>query len=517
MARRKKPAYKQMAFETAIRNPERYKNILNVVKEFEGSILNDKCLLEIVSKLYLEGEVSSKEIEINEDTKIQDIAESVKKVNKTRKADGGFPGGYASRFWTYMRTMSELGIVYGQYNEEFKLSETAKMLLNGELDEQELFSIQAMKYNRKSPYRNVSNDFNYFRFIIMVLLELRKQNKQLSYEQFIVSLYSRDGDVDYFLKLIEENKFSDVNSTYKFLKEVYGENNRIQTVTRDYPDVVLRLLRITGFITLVYKGKIFIQINENKINYIKSLLNVRFQLTDKEKNNPLLFFNKLNSKNEEFINIVKKFRNEDKVEGNEYNKKLKNIIDMYNLNENVIVDYINNINSVRIAPEFKYIPAPLKLEFYISLLIFIKYGDRFFIRPNYKADKLGMPISHAPGDRGDIEVFSKDLYWLIEVTLIRNKSQQLNNETTSVIRHLLNHEAKSKSKNYLSFVAPYVHEDTVNYYRISIVDVRSKQQEMYLKPYSIGEFIDVTLKEENFKDMENYTVQVIREFKDQLL
>ena len=47
-------------------------------------------------------------------------------------------------------------------NSRTPLSQIAKMLMKGEIDEQEAFSIQAVRYNRKSPYRNVSNDFNYY-------------------------------------------------------------------------------------------------------------------------------------------------------------------------------------------------------------------------------------------------------------------------------------------------------------------------------------------------------------------
>ena len=45
---RRKPTHKQMAFETAVRNPERYIDILSAVSEFEGTILNDKNLLKIM-------------------------------------------------------------------------------------------------------------------------------------------------------------------------------------------------------------------------------------------------------------------------------------------------------------------------------------------------------------------------------------------------------------------------------------------------------------------------------------
>jgi hypothetical protein len=160
-----------MAFETAVRNPERYKGILTAIEPFEGEELNDNILLKVVSSLYLNGIVSSPEVEINEDSTIESISEEIIQVNSTRRADGGFPSGYQSRFWTYMRTLSELGFVYAQYNQPLLFSEIAMMLVRDKLDEQEAFSIQAMKYNRRSPYRNVSNDFNFFRFMLEVLQE----------------------------------------------------------------------------------------------------------------------------------------------------------------------------------------------------------------------------------------------------------------------------------------------------------------------------------------------------------
>ena len=126
--RKRKPTYKQMAFDTAVRNPERYIDILTVIKGFEGRVLDDNTLLDIVSTLYLEGIVKSKNIIIDDSTTIDDIKDLVIEVNSSRNADGGFPKGYQSRFWTYMRTLSELGFVYARYKKEFKFSKIAKLL-----------------------------------------------------------------------------------------------------------------------------------------------------------------------------------------------------------------------------------------------------------------------------------------------------------------------------------------------------------------------------------------------------
>lgn len=513
---KKASSYKQMAFETAVRNPERYKGILTTIEPFIHQILDDTTLLKIISSLYLNGIVSSKHLIITEDSTIESIQEAVVNVNNTRKADGGFPAGYQSRFWTYMRTLSEMGFVYAQYNRPLRFSQIAFMLIKNELDEQEAFSIQAMKYNRKSPYRNVSNDFNFFRFILEVL----KVKERITYEQFIISTFSRDGDVGVYLKITEENTFADQNNVFPFIKQYYNTNLKAQTILRDYPDVVLRLLIITGFVSVQYKGHVFIYRNIANDNYINELLSIAIEVTDHEKASPLLYFEKLETFNKPLLDVIYKYREvlPDTV-GFEYTQKVSEIIKTYELSEAIIVEGIKNIGLPHNPiPAFKYIAEPLKLEFYLSLMLAMKYGNEYAIKPNYKADYIGLPISHAPGNKGDIEVFSETLYWLIEVTLIRNKTQQLNNETTSVIRHFKeDNRINQYTTKYLSFVAPYIHEDTSKFYDFCIVMDKIKDQSLHLKPYSIGDFVSVTLANKNFSDMEEYTNKVLDTFRNNML
>lgn len=520
MAKRNKRAsvYKQMAFDTAVRNPERYIDILTVVRDFEGEILNDETLLNIVSALYLEGVVTSSEISINENITNSNIKDLVIQVNSSRNADGGFPRGYQSRFWTYMRALSELGFVFARYNQEFKLSRTAKMLIDRDIDEQEAFSIQSMKYNRKSPYRNVSNDFNFFKFILKILLKLKETNKSLSYEQFIVATFSKEGNVENFLEIIENNKFKDYDTVFEFIKENYSLTTKYKTTMQDYPDVVRRFFIISGFITIKYSGKKLIRINENKLDYIKEICNIDFNLTDDEKNDEILFFQKFESCTDIFLDLLYKYREQDKIIGDIYTKQLYNIIKDYNITENIIIKSIEKIGSKTTEiQEFKEIPEPLKLEFFISILIALKYKNQFIIKPNYKADHIGKPYSHAPGNTGDIEVFSKTIYWLIEVTLIRNKTQQLNHETTSVIRHLFsNDEFANHFIKYLSFIAPQVHQDTQEFFDYQIVKSKNDTHRIYIKPYSIKEFIYIISNFNILEDMNKYTQKVTEEFRKKL-
>ncbi|MDD2386336.1 MAG: AlwI family type II restriction endonuclease [Bacteroidales bacterium] len=512
---KRKSTYKQMAFETAVRNPERYKRLLTSILSYINKTLNDDTLLQVVSSMYLNGIVSSNKIEIDESSTLENIADKVILVNSSRKADGGFPQGYQSRFWTYVRTLSEMGFVLAQYQQTLKFSTIALKLINNEIDEQEAFSIQATKYNRCSPYRNVSNDFNYFNFILKVL----KQKERISYEQFIVSTFSNDGNVLEFLKVINENTFGDSSEVEAFLRTKYGTNLKPQTILRDYPDVILRLLIITGFVSIQYRGKVFIHRNIANDDYINDLLSINIELTDEEKENPSLHFAKLETYNEHLLEIVYKYRKEIiEQDGFEYVQKVAEIIKLYELDEEKIVEGINYIGtSKNIIPAFKYIAEPLKLEFYLSLILALKYGNEFAIRPNYKADYIGLPISHAPGNTGDIEVYSKKLYWLIEVTLIRNKTQQLNNETTSVIRHFIeDNKLNDYLSKYLSFVAPVIHQDTKEFFDYAIVRHKIKDQSFNLKPYSINEFVEITQISKNFEDMKNYTKNVIADFRNNL-
>lgn len=519
MLRRKRPQYKQTAFDTAVRNPERYKEILDVLINFENIVLNDANLLIIVSALYKEGVVTSGGLDVSI-LSDEELNEEVIKINNTRKADGGFPAGYASRFWTYARTLCELGFVYAQYNQEFKISNIAKLLINKEIDEQEAFSIQTMKYNRRSPYRNVLNDFNFFRFILELLLYLRSKNRSLSYEQFILATFSEDGNVEKFLEIINNNTFPNYESVYNFVLANYKNGDYTctnpKTVTIEYPDVVRRVFIISGFISIKYQGIKLIQINENKLDYIKDLLEINHSLSEDAKVNPRIYFQELEQKDNEYLAIINKYKNTDEIVPEIYINKLQTLIDEHRITEEIIINSLKNI-SHNIIEEFREIPAPLKLEFFISLLIVLKYGTTLKVKPNYKADHLGKPYSHAPRNIGDIEVFTSTVYWLIEVTLIRNKIQQLNHETTSCIRHLVSNERfNSYTHKYLSFVAPYIHEDTRTFYDYQLLFHKPSSKELFIKTYSIEEFIDITLTASNLQDMQDYTNEFIKKIKKEL-
>ena len=163
--------YKQMALEVAVRNPERYEGILNTFAKFEGQVLDDEGVLEVYSQLYLDGVVTAESLG---DRKLsKSYMQLWIKNNCTHNNEWGYPTGYQAAFTRYLKTLSEFGFIYAQYCQKLRLSPVAKAIVSGKITLSEAFALQSMRFWRKSPYRRVLNDFNFFEFIIDSLIKLK--------------------------------------------------------------------------------------------------------------------------------------------------------------------------------------------------------------------------------------------------------------------------------------------------------------------------------------------------------
>ena len=265
--------FKQMALEVAVRNPERYEGILHTFAKFEGVLLDDKGILDIYSQLYIDGVVNAKQLENFDLTK--DNLQSWIKTNCSHNNEWGYPTGYQAAFTRYLKTLSEFGFIYAQYCQELQLSPVAKALIKGTISLSEAFALQCMRFWRKSPYRRVLNDFNFFEFIIDSLIKLKDKGHSLSYNQFLVGLFSDDGDVENYIKLLSENKIgNDINKAYALVKKKYNQVDALHSKVamlnsafRDYGNTVFRVLQLTGFITIDYKGVIILSPNSSRMDF----------------------------------------------------------------------------------------------------------------------------------------------------------------------------------------------------------------------------------------------------------
>ena len=454
-----------MSLEVAVRNPERYEGILKTFAKFEGTVLDDKGVLNVYSQLYLDEVVSADAL--SDEILTKKFVSNWIVTNCSHNNEWGYPTGYQAAFTRYLKTLSEFGFIYAQYNQELRLSPVAKALVSGKITLSEAFALQSMRFWRKSPYRRVLNDFNFFKFIIDAMIELKKKGHRLSYNQLMVGLFSDDGNVKDFLSLLENNKVGDdADKAYALVKRKYSQVDaehakaaKIESAFRDYGNTVFRVLQLTGFVTVEYTGVLMLTPNENRMPLYKALKEKNFFVSETAKEDEEEYFEQLGSFDASLESLILSYREKVDHSTAEYNKKIPNIINSYGLTADSIEQALVKVSNgdKKGKDTFWFIQDPVKFEFLLTLFVYTYYGDTFEYKPNFICDEAGIPYSHAPGNIGDIEIFNKDRYWLIEATLIRSKNQQINNETVNLFRHI---DDTIDGQKYLTLVAPYIHEDT---------------------------------------------------------
>ena len=454
-----------MSLEVAVRNPERYEGILKTFAKFEGTVLDDKGVLNVYSQLYLDEVVSADAL--SDEILTKKFVSNWIVNNCSHNNEWGYPTGYQAAFTRYLKTLSEFGFIYAQYNQELQLSPVAKALVNGKITLSEAFALQSMRFWRKSPYRRVLNDFNFFEFIIDAMIELKKKGHHLSYNQLMVGLFSDDGNVKDFLSLLENNKVGDdTDKAYALVKRKYSQVDaehakaaKLESAFRDYGNTVFRVLQLTGFVTVEYTGVLMLTPNENRMPLYKALKEKKFFVSESAKEDEEDYFEQLGSFDASLESLILSYREKVDHSTAEYNKKIPNIINSYGLTADSIEQALVKVSNgdKKGKDTFWFIQDPVKFEFLLTLFVYTYYGDTFEYKPNFICDEAGIPYSHAPGNIGDIEIFNKDRYWLIEATLIRSKNQQINNETVNLFRHI---DDTIDGQKYLTLVAPYIHEDT---------------------------------------------------------
>ncbi len=512
-----------MALEVAVRNPERYEDILKSFAKHEGIVLDDKGILEVYSQLYMDDVITTDKLKDKILTK--DLLYSWIEDNCSHNNEWGYPTGYQAAFTRYLKTLSEFGFIYAQYNQVLKLSPVAKALVNGRITLSEAFAVQSMRFWRMSPYRRVLNDFNFFEFIMDVIIELKSRGHRLSINQFNVALFSDDGNVEDFLALIKNNKIgNDSAKAYELVEKKYGDANQDHakvaqqsSAFRDYGNTVFRVLQLTGFVTVEYDGIIMISPNEQRIGLYRALKAMNFRLTPDAKENERAYFKQLGSFSPRLEKLLLSYRNVEEVSTENYNKKISDIIKSYKLDQTSIEQALMKLSAGDTKGKdcFWFIQTPVKYEFLLTLYAYTCFGDTFEYKPNYICDEAGIPYSHAPGNIGDIEIYDKDRYWLIEATLIRSKHQQVNNETVNLFRHI---DTSRKENKYLTLVAPYIHDDTKLIFSVAsvITMIQADNISLYSDSQTTMEFVDRAKSGKYFAAMRSENREFVLKLREKL-
>lgn len=347
----------------------------------------------------------------------------------------------------------------------------------------------------------------------------------MSYNQLMVGLFSDDGDVGKYLNLLVNSRIgNDIEKAYALVKKMYNQIDnehdkvsKINTAFRDYGNTVFRVLQLTGFVTVDYTGVLMLTPNENRMPLYQALKARNFFVTESAKEDEEEYFEQLGSFDISLESLILSHREQVDHSTAEYNKKIPRIIQSYGLTPELIEQALMKVSNgdKKGKDTFWFIQDPVKFEFLLTLFVYTYYGDAFEYKPNFICDEAGIPYSHAPGNIGDIEIFNKDRYWLIEATLIRSKNQQVNNETVNLFRHI---DDTMNGQKYLTLVAPYIHEDTKLIFNVAsiITMIKSNMLSLSSDAQTTDEFIGDMKENAYFGVIDSRTQEFIGDIRNKL-
>lgn len=489
--------YKPLLFTTTLRNPERLKWFLGVLKDYNGKVLDDQLAEEISGEVIRVGLYKPTNISAVIKNKIETkepLSDSeVKKVledNPQNHKEAGFSKGWASRFDTWFKIAKELGFVYYKNGEKIRFSDIGLKLVDNEHPEfeQQAFLNAFVKYQSNSPFRRVLNE-NAPLILLLSVINKINADKDLngtgiSKLELPLVIFWKDNDAEKLYKLIKKiRKEHGYTPSWEVIVDICvnqimdGDFKKFnpKSIMVDYPDEFIRKMRLTGLISLRGAGR-FIDINRNeqtKVDYALATYSNYKKYTTEES-----YFEYMSAVDENLISFVAK-----PVSVGERDAFLSKWVGVYSWNK--IKDEMLNLAKKRLTKDdvLKYLSNPVRLEFLVSLAIKSKFPNVRVIS-NYPYDDEGLPTSTAGGvgDKGDIECFEDVKGILVEVTMSEGRMQTMM-EVWPISRHLSQFQKGTKD-SMCYFVAPSIFKDSV----MQINYVKEKEN-LSILPKTIEEFL----------------------------
>jgi hypothetical protein len=244
----RKKEYKPLLLTTTVRNPQRYKRLLSVLRSYNSSILDnsiiEKIVFDLVSrKLYvpvyvnqiprLKNQLSDEGVIFSE----VDTKEIIANSPQDHK-EAGFDAGWPSRFDTWYKFSKELGFVYYEIDKPIEFSQSGIQLVESiEAEfaylENQVFLNAFVKYERDNPFRRVLNTNKPLILLLQTIQELKRiygnGNAGISRLEIPLLLCWRDNNYTALAELIQN-----IRAKYGFTPSgdiVYAQCKIILNVT----------------------------------------------------------------------------------------------------------------------------------------------------------------------------------------------------------------------------------------------------------------------------------------------
>lgn len=524
--------YKVFSINTTVRNPKRNIDFLIHFEKFNGFIFNNEVkrlyFIELVKNgVYKFNNISS---QINEKL-INDIVLSDDEIdelfNKNPQATG-----FEGRVMTQLRALKDQGFLLfyepKRGNLKITITKLGFDLINRNEYITDIYSKAMIGLHANNPTRvSIFNKSRVFLNTLFVINLLKKKWREISNKQakgilkheFLFVLAMKDNDyekcVDEILKYRAKNGFKkNLQDIKKYLFNVLKLLKISDTTLDDYIDDVFRKFEMTGL--LMSRGAFeniyydFSNFNIKKVeailefykdykfenfktadDYVNFLSEIKLPWLKDSKVRAEIIKDKAKNLNYSLINI--KSQNLDEIENTLdqifYSNVLKEAIQKYKIEDLIKELEILSQNSQE-KSKFDDLSEPLRLEYVLALLFGLKFGISG-LNSNLVYDENGYPISFAPAGRVDL----KYNYFLIEATMIKNRNQQLNAETTSIARHMKEAKNKENMEFRTMLIAPLIHWDIALFFKFC-----TKEFNSLLIPLSINKFIDIIQKSKNLDE-----------------
>ena len=487
--------YKPLLFTTTMRNPERLRNFLAVLLDYEGMLLSDGLTEEIAAKIIGLGLYEPKKVSAVDKKKIklgtlsQREARKIMRENPQNHKEAGFSHGWPSRFDTWFKFAKELGFVYYCSGGKVEFSATGWRLAGAEhfADEQAAFRNAFAKYQRDNPFRSVLNSNIPLALLLDVIKKLNADpelgDAGISKSEIPLLLYWKDHNAhNLYLRIKQLRKKHRLRPSWEVIldicqNEIMGNTDikrDPKSIMVDYPDDFIRKMRLTGLISLRGHGR-FVDINHNEEKTVAHILHC---YSPERYSSEREYFEHMSTVDSVLICPLAAPAQRSQV------KHLDKWVKAFKWD--VIKSEMLILQTKKASADelLKYMEHPVRFEFLTALAVKSRF-PKARVAPNYPVDDEGLPTSTAPGagDTGDIECYENKNGVLLEVTMAQGRTQTVS-EIWPIARHLEKFRGKT-GKAMCFFVAPSIYKDSERQ-----IQFLKWADNLFVCPKTISEFLE---------------------------
>ena len=541
------------SISTTIREAERITGFLETALEVNGEQWNAQTqakfqILLVKNRQYLNdpdnsqiyGRLNEEQCELLRNKTITMTYQQAEGIINAKNYEGGAD----MRGRQSMSPLYKLGLVYIVEGRVY-VTDVGQKLINGEISFGDFMLDAMLKFQYPNPYESSYRTWNTKPFINALRLIKRvnelcerknipaKGITKIEFGIFVLSLKNYqdvDRTAEDIIKFRQKYNSFETESEkdhfrIEYVREYLSGFKNPEKNTIEYADNMIRYMRLTKYICI--RGKysyVYIDLEPRRLTEINSILETddgrATQYSQDEWRNymgiygayPLPFetiekLSEILANTDRDINAIElkleitptrsnhcSNREEYKIEierRRKYRTELQNLEIKQEYHNSVqkideaiqALEDIRNHNKASLAKKYS-----IELEKWVNVALNI-INDSILIKPNAPVGDDNEPTYTAPSGVADIECFYEKFNAICEVTMLTSRDQWFN-EGQPVMRHLRDFEKRHKKQSYCLFIAPRLHQDTINTFYNS-VKYEYEGEKQKIIPMTISQLINI--------------------------